>query len=181
MRTWSKIGIVSNGRVCVFKNNQGLSLESDDFSGEDSVGNLGLFSYDSYGLNSLYTTNIYTSTENGVLLTKIGDTATFRVDWINRRIQLGRSIEGDVYIEYVAEVHDPSTETLINDIAQEYIESFIYYREARFKFGAAHRETKGAEYEWLEAQDDYAANTSNLTGEGILYALDEGTRRTIAQ
>ena len=181
MRMWTQIGVIQNGNVLVFKCNQNLSLEREDHSGSSNDSNVGLFSYDSDSLNSMRTTNVYTATENGVVLTQIGAENSFRVDWLNKRFQFSRKSSTDIYIEYVANVHDPSTETLVNDIAQEYIESFIYYRESRFKNGASHRETKGAEYEWLEAQDDYMAANSDLNKEGILYALTSSTKRTIDQ
>lgn len=182
MMMWNKIGIVSNGVVQTFVNDQSLSLDPKDHNNVDNAGAFGLFGYDTNSVDILYTTSVYVSTENGVVAVGAGVGNSFKVNWAARKFQIKKKVAGTkIYLEYTAKVHDPTTQTLVNELAEEYLESFIYYREARFKFGAAHRETLGAEREWLNAEDDLAASLSDLTAGGIMRALSKGTRKTIDQ
>lgn len=182
MLMWNKLGIVANGVVTTFVNDQSLSLDPKDHNVKDNVGAFGLFGYDTSGTDILYTTNVYVSTESGVITVGAGVGNTFKVNWAAKKFQVKKSMSGaKVYLEYVARAHDPSTETLVNELAEEYLESFIYYREARFKHGAAHRETMAAEREWLNSEDDLAASLSDLTAAGIIRARNKTTRKTIDQ
>lgn len=183
MLMWNKIGLVTNGVVYTFVNDDALSLIPGDHNKQDEQGvPRGLFSYDSDALDVLYTTNIYVATSNGVVRVGAGNNNSFKFNWEANKIQVKGSLGGrEVYLEYVAKAHDPSTETMVNEIAEDYIEQFIYWREARFRFGSSHREAKSAEGDWLNAQDELAENSSDLTGQGLLRALNEGTRKTIDQ
>lgn len=181
MKMWNKVGVVINGAVQVFVNDDTLSLDSSDHTTSSGGLPRGLFSYDSDSLNSLYTTNVYVATDKGVVLVSNGQQNSFKVNWRAKKFQFKRPVSGKVYLEYVTTVHDPSTATMINEIAQEYIENFIYYREARFKHGSSHRETKASEQEWLQSQDELRANLSDITGTGIMKAMNMATRGTIDQ
>lgn len=182
MIMWNKIGVIQNGRLTWFVSDDGLSLDPTDSNNSTEVNALGLFSYDSSSLDVLYTTNVYVGTENGVVQVNFAQGNTFRVNWAARKFQFGRPVAGNmVYIEYVAKAHNPSTQTLVNEIASEYIEHFIYYREARFKYGAAHRETRAAEADWLDEQDELRGSLSDLTAGGIISAQNQGTRKSIDQ
>lgn len=182
MKAWCKIGVVVNGLVQVFVNNESLSLDASDHNASSSENlNRGLFTYDADNLNSLYTTNVYVATDKGIVLTTGAQKNSFRVNWPEKKFHIRRPVTGKVYLEYVARVHNPSTATVVNEIAREYIEAYISYREARYTFGANNRETEARGQEWLEAQDDLRANFSNLTGDGILSALHASTRRSIDQ
>ena len=182
MMMWNKVGVVDNGKLTVFVNDDAISLDPDNQNTSGIVGVRGLFSYDSSSLDVLYSTNIYVSTEAGTVQVNFSSSNTFRVNWAARKFQIGKPIGSKkIYIEYVAKAHDPSTQTLVNELAAEYIEHFIYYREARFKFGAAHRETRAAEMDWLDEQDELRGSLSDLTANGILSALYQATRKSIDQ
>ena len=182
MVMWNKLGMVSNGRVHMFVNDDSLSLDPTDFNNSKEQQAQGLFSYDSGALDLLYTTNVYVSTESGVVVVGLGNSNSFKVNWRAGVFQIDKSIGNKkVSLEYVAKAHNPTTETLINEIVKKYIIEFIYYREARFKFGAAARETVASERDWLDAEDDLAASTSDLTANGLVQALTRGTRKTIDQ
>ena len=182
MLMWNKFGIVSNGRVHVYVNDNSLSLDPLDHTAKSQQAPSSLFSYDSTSLDWLYTSNIYVSTGSGAIAVGLGNTNSFKVNWAAKEFQLDRSIgDKQVYLEWVAKAHDPTTETLVLEIAQDYIIEYIYYREARFKFGAAARETQAAERDWLNAEDDLAASTSDLTANGLINALTISTRKTIDQ
>lgn len=184
MLMWNKIGIVVNGKVQTFVNKDNLSLQPSDFNTSDKNTPVGLYAYNYGRYNDLlYTTNIYVSTENGVVAVGLGNSNSFKVNWRDKVIQLDRSLgqDAEVYIEYVANAHDPTTQTLINELAKEFIMEYIFYREARFRFGSSHRETRAAELDWLNAEDDLAAATSDLTASGFYRAINDNTRRTIDQ
>lgn len=184
MLMWNKLGIVANGKVIAFVNEESLSLQPSDFSADAQQTPVGLFAYDSEGVNNLlYTTNIYVSTENGLVVAGIGNSNSFKVNWGAKSFQIDRSLGADaqIYLEYTCRAHDPSTQTMVNEIAEDFIQEYIYYREARFKFGSNAGETRAAERDWLEAQDDLAASLSDLTANGLLRAVNQGTRRTIDQ
>ena len=182
MVMWNKVGVIENGRMTVFINDDGLSLDPADQNTKKETDVRGLFSYDSNSLDVLYHTNVNVSTTQGVVQVSFANTNTFRVNWKARKFQIGRPMsERKVYLEYVAKAYDPSTQTLVNELASDYIEQFIYYREARFKFGASHRETVAAEADWQDERDELRGSLSDLTGEGILSALHQGTRKSIDQ
>ncbi len=182
MIMWNKVGVIDNRRITWFVADDDLSLDTGDANTTSDVNALGLFSYDSSSLDVLYLTNIYVSTAQGIVQVNFSRGNTFRVNWAARKFQFGRSMPSkQAYIEYVARAHNPSTQTLVNEIAAEYLEHFIYYREARFKFGAAHRETRAAEQDWLDEQDELRGSLSDLTAGGILSALNQGTRKSIDQ
>lgn len=184
MLMWNKVGIVIGGKVQTFVNKDSLSLQPSDHNNSDQNTPVGLYAYNYGRYNDLlYTTNIYVSTESGVVAVGLGNTNSFKVNWRSGVIQLDRTLgqDAEIYLEYVANAHDPSTQTMINELAKEFIEEYIFYREARFKFGSSHRETKSAERDWLNAEDDLAASTSDLTAAGLYRAVNNNTRRTIDQ
>lgn len=182
MLMWNKIGVINNGRMTVFVNDDGMSLDPADSNNRQDVGVRGLFSYDSDSLGVLYNQNIYVSTGNGVVQVNFARSNTFRVNWVDRKFQFKLPIgDNKIYIEYIATAHNPSTQTLVNELALEFIEYFIYYREARFKFGASHRETIASEKEWLDEMDELRGGLSDLTANGLLQAVYQGTRKSIDQ
>lgn len=181
MKMWNKLGVVNNGVVEVFVNDDRLSLDSDDHKDNNQDLPRGLFTYDSDSLNSLYTTNVYVATDKGVVVSSTSNRNSFKTNWAEKKFQVKKPVSGKVYLEYVATVHNPSTQTLVNEIAIEFIEEFIYYRQARFKYGNAHRETQASERRWLDSQDDLREAMSDLTRDGILSALNNSTIRNIDQ
>lgn len=182
MMMWNKLGIVSNGVLHVFVNNDSLSLLPSDHGESANREEAGLFAYSSGALSVLYTTNIYVSTQDGVVTVNAGARNSFKANWEANKFQIdGAMGDQEVYLEYIAKAFNPTEQTLVNELGQEYIEDFITYREARYKFGAAHRETMAAEREWLNSEDTLAENMSDLTAKGLLRALTGGTRRAIDQ
>lgn len=182
MLMWNKVGVIDNGRITWFVNDDRLSLDPQDANSTSTTDVFGLFSFDSSSQNLLYSTNIYVSTDKGIVQVNFARGNTFRANWGAKKFQFGMPVAGkQVYIEYVARAHNPSTQTLVNEIASEYFESFIYFREARFRFGAAHRETRAAELYWLDEQDELRGALSDLTAGGIISALNQGTNYTIDQ
>ena len=186
MLMWSKVGVVSNGHVHVFTHDQSLSLDPEDIKNpEPQDVARGLYSASNGILTDdwLYNTNIYVSTQDGIVVSGAGGNLNFKANWSKKVFQINRNMgESELYIEYVAQVHNPTTETLVNEVARRFIEAYIYYREARFKHGAAHRETQGAHLLWLDEQDDLRASLSDLTANGIVQAMNQhGTRYSIDQ
>lgn len=182
-KMWCKVGIVSSGKVHAFINEESLSLDPADFSPKETEDAMrGLFSYNSSAAGLLYNSNIYVSTENGLVALSGGGKNKFKINWEAQKIQVMNPVKNTkVYLEYVSTGFDPTTETLVNELALEYIEAFIYYREARFKHGAAHRETRALEMEWLNEQDEIGAKLSDLSADGIIHARNASTRHSIDQ
>ena len=178
MLMWNQIGVVINGTLQVFVNNSYMSLDEKDHKPKQNPSE-GLFAYDSSDL--LYSSNVYIANGNGSLISSTSPANFFRVDWSERRIHFSRPVTGKVYIEYVAKSFSPSTQTLVNEVARRYFEAYIYYREARFKFGASHREAMASEREWINEEDELRKSFSDVTGAGILHAINEGTRYSIVQ
>jgi len=181
MLMWNRIGMVNNGQVFVFINDQGISLDPEDQNSINSAAQ-GLFSYDSDSTDVLYSTNVYVASSQGIVQVDFSRGNTFRVDWVGRKFQVSRSLgEQRVYLEYVARAFNPSTQTMVNEVITDYLEKYIYFRESRFNNGSSHRETIAAEAEWMDERDEIREAFSDLTGEGLLAALTKGTRKSIDQ
>jgi len=83
--------------------------------------------------------------------------------------------EGDtVFVEYVANgCGDLSTATEVYFPAAEMIKQWANYRWSFFKRGANHGETKAQYEQFKRDRMEYKANTSKLTGERIVAALNQ--------
>lgn len=79
--------------------------------------------------------------------------------------------ENSVYVEVIDRTDTPTTETLVTDEGVLPMKSYIAYRHARFKMGAASAEAKEAEREYLDEMDEAMAALSDLTPSGIYFAL----------
>lgn len=81
---------------------------------------------------------------------------------------------GVIYMEYVANgCGDMSTETEIYFPAAEMIKQWANYRWSFFKKGANNGETRAQYDQFKSDRQEYKANTSNLTGETIIAALNQ--------
>ena len=78
-----------------------------------------------------------------------------------------------VYVEVIDAVDSPNTETLVASEAVLPMKSYIHFREARFKAGAASAESQMAEKEYFDEVDEAMAGLSDLTGAGIWFALSQ--------
>jgi hypothetical protein len=58
------------------------------------------------------------------------------------------------------------------------MKSYIHFRHARFKMGAASMETQMAEKEYLDEMDEAMAGLSDITGAGIWFALSQKEMRS---
>lgn len=85
---------------------------------------------------------------------------------------------GVVYVEVIDAVDTPTTETIVAHEAVLPMKSYIHFRNARFKTGAASAEAKEAEKEYFDEVDEAMAGLSDLTGAGIWFALSQKETRS---
>ena len=81
--------------------------------------------------------------------------------------------DGLVYAEVIDQVNTPTTETLIPHEGVIPMKSYIHFRSARFRLGAGSPETQLAEKEYLDEMDEAQAAMSDLTPQGIWFALSQ--------
>lgn len=79
--------------------------------------------------------------------------------------------ENVIYVEVIERTATPTTETIVSDEGVLPMKSYIHYRFARFKTGAASAESKEAEKEYLDEMDEAMAGLSDLSPGGIYFAL----------
>jgi hypothetical protein len=80
---------------------------------------------------------------------------------------------GFLYVEVIDELLTPNTETIVNSEGVLPMKSYIHFRAARFRMGAASAESKEAEKEYLDEMDEAMAGLSDLTPGGIWFALSQ--------
>lgn len=85
---------------------------------------------------------------------------------------------GLVYVEVIDQVDTPTTETLVPHEGVMPIKSYIHFRNSRFKMGAGSPETQLAEKEYLDEMDEAQAAMSDLTPQGIWFALSQKEMRS---
>jgi len=110
-------------------------------------------------------------------------TKRFRANPDAREFQLDGGTYGitQIYLEYVSNGVKPGSETIVSMDASLALKEWIHYREARFKYGAAAGETKASEQDYLHELSQAIRSQSDLTYNGILDAISQGTRFTITQ
>jgi hypothetical protein len=184
MRQWIRLGIVdSTGHITMFTHKNTMSLDPlDRTRSKGAASNRGLFAFGTGREEILKSTNIYVSSDTGVVEVTFANQNRFRVDYANERFIVERSIgDNEVYLEYIAKATDPSAATMVDELATEFIIDFIYYREARFQYGDSHRETQARLAQWLDTLDELREEISDLTGDSLIDAMNQYTRRTILQ
>jgi len=85
---------------------------------------------------------------------------------------------GVVYVEVIDQTDTPNTETLVSSEGVLPMKSYIHFRNARFKTGAASAEAQMAEKEYLDEMDEAVAGLSDITGAGIWFALSQKELRS---
>lgn len=104
--------------------------------------------------------------------TDVGRLVRYRYDRALAQIVFETVPEGGkVYLEVVESGVSASTETVIVDEAILPMKAFIHYRQSRFRTGAASAETKASETEYFDELDEALGAQSDLTAEGIIFAL----------
>jgi hypothetical protein len=83
-----------------------------------------------------------------------------------------------IYVEVIESTDTPTTETAVASEAVLPMKSYIHFRNARFKSGAASAEAKEAEKEYFDEVDEAMAGLSDLTGAGIWFALSQKEMRS---
>lgn len=83
-----------------------------------------------------------------------------------------------VYVEVIDQVDTPTTETILPHEGVLPVKSYIHFRAARFKGGAASAESQAAEREFFDEMDEAMAGLSDLTGAGIWFALSQKETRS---
>lgn len=78
-----------------------------------------------------------------------------------------------VYVEVIDQVDTPTTETLVAIEGVLPMKSYIHFRAARFKMGAASAESVAAEKEYFDEMDEAMAGLSDLSPGGIWFALSQ--------
>ncbi len=78
-----------------------------------------------------------------------------------------------VYVEVIDELLTPNTETIVSSEGVLPMKSYIHFRAARFRTGAASPEANAAEKEYLDEMDEAMAGLSDLTPGGIWFALSQ--------
>jgi len=86
--------------------------------------------------------------------------------------------QAEVYVEVIDQVLTPTTETLVPHEAVLPMKSYIAFRHARFKTGAASAEARQAELEYMDEHDEAMAGLSDLSGAGIWFALSQKELRS---
>lgn len=85
---------------------------------------------------------------------------------------------GVIYVEVIDQTDTPTTETLVGAEGVLPMKSYISFRHARFKLGAASAEAQTAEKEFLDEMDEALAAQSDLTPGGIWFALSQKEMRS---
>jgi hypothetical protein len=84
-----------------------------------------------------------------------------------------------VYLEYLSNGFDPSTETLVNEHAYKIILEYIRWQEGRHKYGDASAEAQYRKQEYLNEIDKSMKRTSDLSYEGIQDIIARSTTLTV--
>lgn len=85
---------------------------------------------------------------------------------------------GLIYLEVIDQTDTATTETIVASEAVLPMKSYIHYRNARFKTGAASSESKEAEKEYFDEVDEAMAGLSDITPGGIWFALSQKEMRS---
>ncbi len=78
-----------------------------------------------------------------------------------------------VYVEVIEQTDAPNTETAVPVEGVLPMKSYIHFRNARFKGGAASIESKESEREYLDEADEALAGLSDFSPAGIYFALSQ--------
>jgi hypothetical protein len=176
----SKLGIRVGNQIVRINADPTLSKIKDDHSGNTAFNQQSTLVVPS---DYFYFSNIYTSEGSGKVEVLRASNPHFTINWDAREFQFSsKTSDNYVYIEYVSNNFDPSTETIVPESIEYMMKQWIYYRYVKFKHGAAARETRAALLDFEDAKDDVRAEMSNLSGASIMEAANiHMTRNSINQ
>lgn len=177
---WNKIGIRIGNQILVINRDDTLSKIKEDHEGSEAFNQQSTLVVPS---DYFYYSNIYTSEGSGKVEVLRASNPHYTVNYDAREFQFSSKTSDDyIYIEYISSNFSPSTETIVPEAIEYMMKQWIYYRYVKFKAGAAARETREARLDYEDAKDDVRAEMSNLSGAGIMEAVNvHMTRNSINQ
>lgn len=175
---WTKIATKVGDRMVPFTRDKTISrgdLETE-VTFREVLSNQFLYRYEFvnyYNSLGFYDSfNLYGSGHNGV--------GYFNINQQDGYFQFSSDVNTNkVWLEYISDGFDPSTETLVSARAGRLIKEYINYCEAKHKFGSNHGETRARQRDYEQEWMNVKLRTDNLTYEGILDATTRSMTHSI--
>ncbi len=170
MIDWNAIGVKIGDRYESFINDESLALIHDkgqNKPNEPYVDQKFNQASELYPYYSYYTT---AGTEIDLQYRGRGHSWTgyMRMNEKKREIQFVETVDrGKIYLEYVTDAVDFTTETLIPVIATKMMEDWILYRESRYRHGENDSRTQRLKLAWEESFMEVDGRQSDITYAGL--------------
>lgn len=180
---YSKIGIKIGDRLACFVRDNTLTKDRDDLYTKNSPfytdavnkfgGDGGYYYF--YNLvnnqgNSLGNLQTYGYAHNGI--------GYFKEDDSCREFILSSEVNvNEVVLEYIYNVVNPDSETLVPMMAEDTIKEYIHFQDSRFRKGVSLSQRQMDEKEWLDELGNLNLRLSDLSYQGII----DVTRRQATQ
>ena len=180
---WCRMGLIAGDRILVLTHDSNINLaaapkkeDANDRYIADIVATGQGFSsvtFDTLGINNIYS-------KDAGILSGIGwghnDRGYIKVNYSCGEFQLSSEYpDPKMYLEWISDGFDPTTETIVNKVASRLIRLWIHWQEAWNELGAAARETVAKEQSYLVEFDNVQARLSDLSYEGIQNVLARTT------